>query len=180
MTTYAMVIDTKTCIGCGDCVVACKNENKVPAGLNRDWVVEATSGEYPNLRTEFRSERCNHCSHPTCLTACPTGATYHWKDSNIVLVAAEKCTGCKACIAACPYDARMLMRPEGYVDKCTFCHHRIDQGLDPACVSACPAHCMYFGNIDDRDSQVSRLLRERRYKVLMPETGNQPHVYYLV
>ena len=180
MTTYAMVIDTKTCIGCGDCVVACKNENKVPAGLNRDWVVEATSGEYPNLRTEFRSERCNHCSHPTCLTACPTGATYHWKDSNIVLVAAEKCTGCKACIAACPYDARMLMRPEGYVDKCTFCHHRIDQGLDPACVSACPTHCMYFGNIDDRDSQVSRLLRERRSKVLMPDTGNQPHVYYLV
>ena len=93
MINYAMVIDTRTCIGCGDCVVACKTENKVPAGLNRDWVVEATSGRYPDLRTEFRSERCNHCSHPTCVTSCPTGASHTWKDSNIVLVAAEKCTG---------------------------------------------------------------------------------------
>ena len=180
MTTYAMVIDTYSCIGCGDCVVACKNENKLPAGLNRDWVVEATRGEYPNLEIEYRSERCNHCSHPTCVTSCPTGASHNWKDTNIVLVTAEKCTGCKACIAACPYDARMLMRPEGYVDKCTFCHHRVDKGLDPACVASCPTHCMYFGMLDNRDSVVSRLLRERRYKVLMPETGNRPHVYYLI
>ena len=180
MTNYAMVIDTLSCIGCGDCVVACKNENKVPAGLNRDWVVEATRGEYPNLETEFRSERCNHCHHATCVTSCPTGASHHWKNTNIVLVTAAKCTGCKACIAACPYDARMIMRPEGYVDKCTFCHHRVDQGLDPACVDSCPTHCMYFGILDNRDSIVSRLLRERRYKVLMPETGNQPQVYYLI
>ena len=131
MTTYAMVIDTKTCIGCGDCVVACKTENKVPDGLNRDWVVEATSGTYPNLTTEFRSERCNHCSNPTCVTLCPTGASHLWEDTNIVLVDADKCTGCKACIAACPYDARLVMHPEGYVDKCTFCHHRVDQGLEP-------------------------------------------------
>ena len=106
MKRYAMDIDTKTCIGCGDCVVACKTENKVPAGLNRDWVVEATRGTYPNLQTEFRSERCNHCSNATCVTLCPTGASHYWNNSNIVLVEAEKCTGCKACIAACPYDAR--------------------------------------------------------------------------
>src|SRR6056297_1712998 len=173
MTTYAMVIDTITCIGCGDCVVACKTENNVPEGLNRDWVVEATSGEYPNLHTEFRSERCNHCSHPT-------GASHYWKDTNIVLVAAEKCTGCKACIAACPYDARLIMRPEGYIDKCTFCHHRVDEGLDPACVASCPTHCMHFGMLDNPDSIVSRLLRERRHKALLPETGNEPNVYYLL
>ncbi len=126
-----MVIDTRLCIGCGDCVVACKTENKVPAGLNRDWIVEATSGKYPELHTEFRSERCNHCSHATCVTMCPTGASHHWRDTNIVLVDAHKCTGCKACIAACPYDARLIMHPDGYVDKCTFCHHRVEQGLDP-------------------------------------------------
>jgi Fe-S-cluster-containing dehydrogenase component len=120
MTRYAMVIDTKTCIGCGDCVVACKTENKVPEGLNRDWVVEATNGTYPNLTTEFRSERCNHCSNATCVTMCPTGASHHWNDTNIVLVDAEKCTGCKACIADCPYDARLVMHPDGYIDKCTF------------------------------------------------------------
>ncbi len=180
MTRYAMVIDTRTCIGCGDCVVACKTENKVPEGLNRDWVVEATRGTYPNLTTEFRSERCNHCSNPTCVTLCPTGASHQWKDTNIVLVAPEKCTGCKACIAACPYDARLVMHPDGYVDKCTFCHHRVEEGLDPACVSTCPTKCMHFGSLDDAGSEVSRLLRTRKHKVLNPQTGNEPNVYYLV
>ena len=153
MTRFVMVIDTRTCIGCGDCVVACKTENKVPEGLNRDWVVEATSGTYPDLKTEFRSERCNHCSNATCVTYCPTGASHHWNDTNIVLV-----------------DA----------DKCTFCHHHVDEGLDPACVSTCPTRCMYFGSLDDPGSEVSRLLRTRQYKVLHPETGNEPNVYYLI
>lgn len=180
MTRFAMVIDTRLCIGCGDCVVACKTENKVPEGLNRDWVVEATSGTYPHLTTEFRSERCNHCSNPTCVTLCPTGASHLWNNTNIVLVAPEKCTGCKACIAACPYDARLVMHPDGYVDKCTFCHHRVEEGLDPACVSSCPTHCMYFGSLDDPGSEVSQLLKTRKHKVLKPETGNEPNVYYLV
>jgi Fe-S-cluster-containing dehydrogenase component len=179
MTHYVMVIDTLGCIGCGDCVVACKTENKVPAGLNRDWVVELTRGSYPNLTTEFRSERCNHCSHATCVYSCPTGASHYWGDSNVVLVDAGKCTGCKACIAACPYDARLIMHPDGYIDKCTFCHHRVAQGLDPACVSSCPTHCMYFGIADDPNSEVSALLRKRRSKVLLAETGNQPNVIYL-
>lgn len=179
MTRYAMVIDTLICIGCGDCVTACKAENQMPDGLTRDWVVEKTTGEYPNLSTEFRSERCNHCSHATCVYVCPTGASHYWRDTNIVLVDGGKCTGCKACIASCPYDARLIMHPEGYVDKCTFCHHRVEKGLDPACVSTCPTHCMYFGVLDDPASEVSRLLRTRNYKTLLQETGNQPNVYYL-
>lgn len=179
MTRYAMVIDTKSCVGCGACVVACKTENKLPAGLNRDWVVEATSGTYPHLSTEYRSERCNHCSNPTCVTACPTGASHTWKDTNIVLVEPSKCTGCKACIAACPYDARLILRDEGYVDKCTFCHHRVDQGLDPACVSVCPTNCMHFGDLDDPESNVSELLATRRHKTNREETGNQPNVFFL-
>jgi len=180
MTTFAMVIDTRTCIGCGDCVVACKTENKVPEGFNRDWIVEATRGTYPNLSTEFRSERCNHCSNATCVTLCPTGASHHWEDTNIVLVDADKCTGCKACIAACPYDARFVTEPGGYVDKCTFCHHRVAKGQDPACVSTCPTRCMHFGSLDDPGSEVSQLLKSRDYKVLNPGTGNLPNVYYLV
>lgn len=180
MTRFAMVIDTRTCIGCGDCVVACKTENNVPEGLNRDWVVEATRGTYPDLKTEFRSERCNHCSNPTCVTLCPTGASHLWKDTNIVLVEPEKCTGCKACIAACPYDARLVMHPDGYIDKCTFCHHRVEVGLDPACVSTCPTNCMHFGSLDDPHSEVSQLLKHREYKVLSPEAGNEPNVYYLI
>ena len=179
MARLGMVIDTVKCVGCMDCVVACKTENKVPEGLNRDWIVEATSGTYPNLTTEFRSERCNHCSNPTCVTLCPTGASHLWKDTNIVLVEPAKCTGCKACIAACPYDARLVMHPDGYIDKCTFCHHRVEQGLDPACVSSCPTHCMHFGSLDDAGSIVSQLLKNRKHKVLHPETGNEPNVYYL-
>ena len=111
---------------------------------------------------------------------CPTGASHYWKGTNIVLVDPNKCTGCKACIAACPYDARLIMHPGGYIDKCTFCSHRVEKGLDPACVSTCPTHCMHFGLLDDPSSNVSELLRTREYKVLAPETGNQPNVYYLI
>ena len=179
MTRYAMVIDTRTCIGCTDCVDACRMENDVPAGLCYDWVVEATSGTYPDLSTEFRSERCNHCSHPTCVEACPTGASQTWNASNIVVVDATICTGCKACIAACPYDARLIMMPDGYIGKCTFCVQRVAKGLDPACVSVCPARAMYFGLPDDPGSEVGRLLATRDWYTLAPETGNQPNVYYL-
>lgn len=179
MSHYVMVIDTRLCIGCGDCVVACKSENRVPVGLNRDWVVELTRGSYPHLTTEFRSERCNHCSNATCVQCCPTGASHHWEESNIVLVDPDRCTGCKACIAACPYDARYIT-PEGYIDKCTFCHHRLAQGLDPACVSTCPTRCMHFGDLDNVGVRVAELLRMRDYKTLQPETGNRPNVFYLV
>ena len=180
MARLGMVIDTRRCVGCMDCVVACKTENDVPDGHCRDWISQRLEGTMPDLRLTITSERCNHCDEPPCVTCCPTGASHYWKDTNIVLVAAEKCTGCKACIAACPYDARLIMHPQGYIDICTFCHHRLEQGLDPACVSTCPTGCMYFGILNDPDSQVSRLLRSRRHKTLLPETGNIPNVYYLV
>lgn len=175
---YAMVIDTKSCIGCGDCVVACKTENKVPEGFCRDWITQEIVGEFPNLKMEIRSERCNHCENPPCVYSCPTGASFVHEDSNITLVHKEKCTGCKACIAACPYDARFVM-PEGYISKCTFCIHRVEVGLDPACVSTCPTKCMHFGDLNNPFSKVSRLLRSRPYKVLAPDAGTKPMVYYL-
>lgn len=175
---YAMVIDTTRCIGCGDCVVACKTENQVPEGYHRDWIVEVVRGQFPELELEYRSERCNHCSTPPCVYACPTGASYVDEKSNVTLVDPELCTGCKSCIAACPYDARFVL-PEGYVSKCTFCIHRVDEGLPPACVSVCPTTCMYFGDLNDPDSEVSRLLAGRRHKTLIPEAGTEPNVFYL-
>ena len=122
---------------------------------------------------------CNHCSHATCVEACPTGASQYWNDSNIVVVDATKCTGCKACIAACPYDARLIIQPQGYIGKCTFCVQRVPYGMDPACVAVCPAHAMHFGLLDDPTSNVSRLLAERDSYTLHPETGNHPNVFYL-
>jgi Fe-S-cluster-containing dehydrogenase component len=178
MSRYAMVIDTRLCVGCMDCVVACKTENDVPEGYNRDWITEEARGEFPTVRLEIRSERCNHCDNPPCVYCCPTGASHVHDEGGVVLVTKNKCIGCKACIAACPYDARFT-HPKGYVDKCTFCIHRVEKGLNPACVSVCPTHCMHFGDVDDPQSEVSRLLRSRAHHALLPQTGCQPHVFYL-
>jgi Fe-S-cluster-containing dehydrogenase component len=112
------------------------------------------------------------------VSCCPTGASHVEEPGNIVLVSAEKCIGCKACIASCPYDARYV-HPDGHVDKCTFCSHRVGEGLDPACVSVCPARCMAFGDLDDPNSGVSRLLAARRNHALLQEAGTGPRVFYL-
>ncbi|MDA3844156.1 MAG: 4Fe-4S dicluster domain-containing protein [Candidatus Kapabacteria bacterium] len=177
MARYGMVIDTKKCVGCQDCVVACKTENQVPHGYSRDWLAYETIGKFPKLNMEIRTERCNHCDNPPCVYCCPTGAS-HISDGGIVLVEHDKCIGCKACVASCPYDARFV-HPEGYVSKCTFCEHRVKEGKDPACVSVCPTHCMYFGDFDDPESEVSKLLQERKYHAIIPEAGTKPHIYYL-
>ena len=137
MTRYAMVIDTIRCVGCADCVVACQTENDVPLGYARDWIVQITNGIYGNLRLEIQSQRCNHCTDTPCVRTCPTGAS-HVAEGGIVLVNHDECIGCQACITSCPYDARYV-HPEGYVDKCTFCHHRTTKGENPACVDVCPS-----------------------------------------
>ena len=174
---YAMAIDTKKCVGCSDCVVACQIENNVPEGYCRDWVTETVTGQYPDLSLELRSERCNHCDNAPCVRCCPTGAS-QISEGGIVIVQHNKCIGCGACIESCPYGARFF-HPEGYVDKCTFCIHRVKQGLKPACVAVCPTKCMYFGDIDDPSSEISVLLAKRSHKVLAPEAGTNPHVFYL-
>lgn len=175
---YAMAIDTKRCVGCSDCVVACQTENNVPVGYCRDWIVEETVGAYPDLAMEIRSERCNHCEDAPCVRCCPTSAS-HIAEGGIVLVEPEDCIGCKACIASCPYDARFV-HPEGYIDKCTFCIHRVRDGKNPACVSVCPTTAMIFGDLDDKNSEISKALKTRKYKTLIPEAGTKPHVYYLL
>ena len=175
---YAMAIDTKKCVGCSDCVVACQTENNVPIGYCRDWIVEVTDGTYPQLEIEIRSERCNHCENSPCVRCCPTGAS-HYEKGGIVTVTHNECIGCGACIQSCPYDARFT-HPDGYVDKCTFCLHRVEKGQKPACVAVCPTKCMYFGDLDNPNSDVSRVMKNRKWKVLAPEAGTGPQVYYLI
>ncbi|MFY0624711.1 MAG: 4Fe-4S dicluster domain-containing protein [Reichenbachiella sp.] len=175
---YAMAIDMKKCVGCSDCVVACQLENKVPVGYCRDWIVEATSGTYPDLSMEIRSERCHHCANAPCVRCCPTSAS-HIAEGGVVLVTADQCIGCGACIQACPYDAR-YMHPDGYVDKCTFCIHKVRKGEQPACVSVCPTNCLYFGDLDDPNSEVSKKVKTRKYKRLKTEAGTDPQLYFLI
>ncbi|MGE5358504.1 MAG: 4Fe-4S dicluster domain-containing protein [Bacteroidales bacterium] len=175
---YGMAIDTRKCVGCMDCVVACKTENDVPEGFCRDWITYDTTGAFPSPHLEIRSERCNHCDRPPCVACCPTGASHVASPGHLVLVTAGKCIGCKACIASCPYDARFV-HPDGYVDKCTFCVHRVEAGQDPACVSVCPTRCMTFGNLNDPASEISRLLASRTHHALKPAAGTEPRIFYL-
>ena len=178
MARFGMVIDTTKCVGCMDCVVACKTENDVPEGFCRDWISEEASGRFPDVALEIRSERCNHCDDPPCVYCCPTGASHVEDFGRMVQIEAKRCIGCKACLASCPYDARFI-HPEGYADKCTFCRHRVEEGLDPACVAVCPTHCMHFGDLDDPHSTVSRLLASRRSHTLLPAAGTRPRIHFL-
>jgi Fe-S-cluster-containing dehydrogenase component len=175
---YAMAVDTRRCVGCSACVIACKTENRVPNGGFRDWVVQETAGTFPDLALEIRSERCNHCSEAPCVDACPTGAS-HIQEGGVVMVNPAKCTGCKACIASCAYGARYV-HPDGHVDKCTFCLHRVQKGEGPACVETCPTRSLTFGDLADPDGPVARLVRGRKSRVLKPESGNQPNLFFLV
>ncbi len=113
------------------------------------------------------------------MSCCPTGASHVQTGARSSWSPKEQCIGCKACLASCPYDARYV-HPDGYADKCTFCIHRVEQGLEPACVAVCPTHCMHFGDLDDPHSEVSRLLASRRHHALQPEAGTEPRIFFLM
>lgn len=171
MPNYGMLIDLTTCVACDACVIACDQENHVPAGYKREWTERISTGRFPELKAEFYSNRCQHCNLAPCVSACPTKASYTHHGN--VLVDANKCVGCQHCIAACPYGARYL-HPDGYVDKCTHCNHRLEEGRDPACVEICPTYSLVFGDLNDKESRISKLIKEREYKLLKPEKGTDP------
>ncbi len=194
-----MAIDLKRCIGCHSCTAACKLENATPPGVFWARVLEKESGKYPRAKRTFVPVLCNHCQDAPCLRACPSGATTQRGD-GVVLVNQEKCIGFKACMEACPYEARFFLEEvggyypsgltpfeevgyrrhqKGTVSKCTFCADRVAKGLEPACVQTCPSVARVFGDLDDPESEVSRLIRERNSMQLRPELGTQPSVYYL-
>ena len=179
MAKYAMVIDQRRCVACMACVVSCKTENNVPEEVFRTQVVEEVQGTFPKLTMELRSELCNHCDNPPCVYNCPTGASWKNRENGLVLLKRYKCVGCKACIAACPYDARFIHPEKGYADKCTFCEHRIAEGKEPACVNTCIGRSRVFGDLDDPASEVSRLLRENPHHVRLKSAGTEPRVFYI-
>ncbi len=195
-----MVIDLKRCVGCNACTLACKQEHGTPDGIHYARVVSREVGTYPDTKRTFLPVLCNHCDDPPCEKACPTGATFV-RDDGIVMIEKDKCIGCRACAVACPYmhrhfvadgmlaqkgdfenpyaDAKFASFREGTMAKCNLCAHRIDQGLEPACVVTCPTEARIFGDLDESDGRLQQLIAERESWSLLPEAETKPSVVYL-
>src|SRR6202162_3239441 len=176
MTKYAFVIDQRKCIVCHACTVACKAEHDIPIGVNRTWVKYIEKGEFPNSRRYFLVNRCNHCDNAPCVTIHPTKALFKRKD-GIVDFDSERCIGCKSCMQACPYDAIYIDEDSHTAAKCNFCAHRVDQGLEAACVVVCPTRSIWVGDLDDEATGISRLLASHPTSVRAPEQNTGPNVF---
>ena len=201
-----MLVDIKRCIGCHTCALACKSGNNLPNNVWWNRVLtyggdsmDTTYGTFPNLEMQFLTLNCQQCENPSCVKACPAEATYVRED-GIVMQNYDDCIGCRACIMACPYsnvrtyndekpeyystyplgDSGIDPQQKGTVSKCTFCHHRIDQGLEPNCIDVCPAKARFFGDIEDSDSEVAQLLKKRKVMRFLEDKGTAPSIYYLI
>ena len=178
-------------------------QNSVPDGMAWNRVLtegadylDGAVGEYPNLSRSYLPIACQHCENPACLKVCPTGATYK-DEMGRVEIDYDKCIGCRMCMAACPYNARVFnweeprrdpdfnygdkdvpVRPKGVAEKCTMCKERTDRGEEPMCVQNCPYEARTFGDLDDPESEISKLIREKKAGVLLEEQGTRPQVHY--
>jgi Fe-S-cluster-containing dehydrogenase component/formate-dependent nitrite reductase membrane component NrfD len=175
---YGFAIDQRTCIGCHACTVACKTEHAIPVGQFRTWVKYVDKGVYPTNTREMGVMRCNHCTDAPCVTGCPTQALFI-RDDGIVDFDNQVCIGCKMCMQACPYDSIYIDEETHTAAKCNFCAHRIDQGLEPACVVVCPTESIWVGDISDPTSGISKFLSLEPVNVRTPEQGTGPNVYYV-
>lgn len=199
---FAYVININNCIGCGNCVRACKRENSVPAGVFRTWVeryvvtneggvyVESPDGalqgfERVNKKISAAAKKsftvpkmCNHCEDPPCVQVCPVGATFKTEE-GFVLIDADRCLGCAYCVQACPYAARFINHEKNHADKCTWCYHRVKNGKLPACVTVCPNKARLFGDLKDPESEVTEIFEEDQWMVLKPSMHTDPTCFYV-
>lgn len=174
---WAKVIDHTRCIGCHACTTACKSENLVPLSVTRTYVKHVDVGVFPQARRAHQVTRCNQCAHAPCVAACPTTAMFKRAD-GIVDFDKSICIGCKACMAACPYDAIFINPEDHSAEKCNFCAHRIDVGLEPACVVVCPTQAILVGDMNDTDSYVAQIINREAVAVRRPEKETLPKLFY--
>ena len=177
MTRLGFLLDSESCIGCHACTVACKSEHDVPLGVNRTWVKYIETGAFPDAERHFSVMRCNHCDNAPCITICPTGALFR-AANGVVDFDDGNCIGCKGCMNACPYDAIYINPATNTANKCNFCNHRIDQGLEPSCVVVCPTHAIKVADLDDPDDETTRLIARSDTAVRAPEQRTLPKVHY--
>ncbi|MFC1867992.1 4Fe-4S dicluster domain-containing protein [Thermodesulfobacteriota bacterium] len=197
---YGMVIDMRRCVGCHACTVACKQKNATPPGIFWGKVMIKEEGKYPNAKPVSMPLLCNHCQDAACVNVCPTGAS-HKTEEGPVLIDHNKCIGCRACIVACPYDTRSYLKKYdnyypgkgkteyeryregehtvGTASKCNFCVDRLAEDKDPLCVQTCIARARVFGDLDDPDGEVAKLVLDQNAQPLLPEMGTSPSVYYI-
>jgi len=175
---YGFVIDLRKCIGCHACTIACKAEHDIPVGVNRCWVKTVEKGTFPQVQRLFFPVLCNQCEEAPCMNICPTGALYKRHD-GIVDLNGEACIGCRACMVACPYDQLFIDQNTRTAEKCNFCANRVENKLEPACVSVCPTECRIFGDLDDASSEVAEIVQREAFMVRKPEKGTGPKVFYL-
>jgi tetrathionate reductase subunit B len=200
-TLWGFGVSVDKCIGCARCVAACKTENDVPREpfFYRTWVeryiiprkgeTEVTNihmglppeAQAPSsksiLRSFFVPKLCNQCENPACVQVCPVGATFK-TDDGVILVNDRTCIGCRYCIQACPYGARYLHPKTNTADKCTFCYHRLQKGLLPACVEVCPTQARVIGDMNGAASPMTRFKRMNKIFVLKPSLNTEPKVLY--
>lgn len=194
---FAMVVDLDACTGCKKCMTACASENQTPAWRNTGHIyVEDVERQHPDhIEHSFFPHFCNHCDNPPCMEVCPTGAI-HKLDNGLVLIDNDLCMAPRACRMACPYDAIHAITYEDIEqgkklygesyrhtkpssDKCSFCAHRVLEGKQPACVEACDASALTFGNLNDPQDKVAQLVDSGEARPLMPHLGTKPNVYYI-
>jgi Fe-S-cluster-containing dehydrogenase component len=175
---FAMVIDSAKCFNCRACIISCQLENGVLPNHSRNWV-KANHLETP-VGMHFQPGNCMHCDDPTCVEACPTGATYKDRLDGVVKVRKDLCIGCGSCIPACPYGARHRHPQKKIVDKCDYCEARRVTGRIPACVETCPTQARVFGDLNNPDSHAAKLLKtQKTVRVVNQETDTDPVMYYI-
>lgn len=185
MTRYAMVIDKRRCIGCQSCTVACRTWNDLPDDIIYNPVIGGQpEGEFPNVHRSWTPLLCMHCKQPACVPCCPTGASQQDEDGT-VWIDSKKCMACKVCVNACPYGMRdqshLESRLHQFVRKCTFCRDRRkeDPSKQPYCVATCHQKARIFGDLDDPNSEVSKLINSVHTERLYTDLGTDPQIYYI-
>ncbi|PWC14006.1 4Fe-4S dicluster domain-containing protein [Brenneria corticis] len=178
---YGLLHNEQRCIGCNACIGACKTTNNVPDGVTRLEILKTVDlpaeGKTRAFKQYFRKS-CQHCENPPCVSVCPTGASFKDALTGIVDVNDKRCVGCRYCIAACPYHVRFINPVSKTADKCNFCREtNLAAGKQPACVEICPTKALVFGDLNDPESDISKMIKSNstyRSKVYL---GTEPQLY---